>query len=96
MSQTVMKTLQATLAPPTRHKERKLRETLSTYREALREAFDAGCATMSATNDIVTPYDLNYHSKNALKSYVPKLHGTYDADEITAISMSWVQFSPLC
>jgi len=73
MSQTVTKTLQATLAPPTAHKERKLRETLSTYRDALVEAFAAGCKTKSAVNDIVTPYDLTSYAKDALKSYVPGL-----------------------
>jgi len=57
---TVTKTLQATLAPPTRHKERKLQETLSTYREALQEAFEADCQTKSAVNDVVTPYDLTF------------------------------------
>ncbi|WP_135824604.1 RNA-guided endonuclease TnpB family protein [Halorussus ruber] len=82
MSQTVTKTLEATLAPPTQHKEQKLQTLLSTYREALHEAFDAGCTTMTATNDIVTPYDLPYQTKDALKSYVPKLRDTYDAREL--------------
>ena len=80
MSQTVTKTLQATLAPPTAHKERKLRDTLSTYREALSEAFDAGCETQNAVNDIVTPYELTSYAKDALKNYVPGL--VDDADEI--------------
>ncbi len=79
---TATKTLQAALAPPTAHKERKLQDTLGTYRSALSEAFDAGCDTMSAVNDIVTPYDLPYQAKDALKSYVPKLRNTYNAREI--------------
>jgi putative transposase len=78
----VTKSLQATLAPPTAHKERKIRDTLSTYREALREAFHAGCETMSAVNDIVTSFDLPYQAKDALKSYVPKLRKTYNAEEL--------------
>ncbi|MFB6188289.1 MAG: RNA-guided endonuclease TnpB family protein [Halapricum sp.] len=82
MTQTVMKTLEATLAPPTQHKERKLRDTLTTYREALAEAFDAGCTTQAAVNDIVTPYNLTSYAKDALKSYVPQLRQTYDAGEL--------------
>ena len=73
MSATVTKTLQATLVPPTAHKERKLRATLSKYREALAEAFEAGCGTQTAVNDIVTPYDLTSYAKDALKNYVPRL-----------------------
>ena len=37
---------------------------------------------MSATNDVVTPYNLPYQAKDALKSYVPKLHNTYNAQEL--------------
>ena len=80
MSQTVTKTLQATLAPPTAHKERKLRDTLSTYRKALQDAFDTGCETQNAVNEIVTPYELTSYAKDALKNYVPGL--VDDADEI--------------
>ena len=54
MAATTTKTLEATLAPPTAHKERKLCDLLDTYREGLHEAFDAGCDTMSATSDVVT------------------------------------------
>ena len=83
MAATVTKTLQATLAPPTQHKERKLGETVAAYRDALAEAFDAGCETKSAVNDIVTPYDLSSYAKDALKNYVPQLCGdSYDADEL--------------
>ena len=81
MAATVTKTLQATLAPPTQHKERKLGETVAAYRDALAEAFDAGCESKSAVNDIVTPYDLSSYAKDALKNYVPQLCGdSYDAD----------------
>lgn len=83
MTHTVTRTLEATLAPPTAHKERKLRETLATYREALREAFNAGCTTMSETNDIVTAYDLTSYAKAALCKYVPQLRRTYDANELS-------------
>jgi putative transposase len=80
--ETTTKTLEATLAPPTAHKERKLCDLLETYREGLHEAFDAGCDTMSATSDVVTPYDLPYQAKAALCNYVPQLHDTYDAQEL--------------
>ncbi|WP_254761555.1 transposase [Natrinema marinum] len=76
------KTLQATLATPTTGKEQRLRNLLDTYRTALHDAFDAGANTMSAVNDIVTPYDLPYQAKDALKSYVPKLRDTYNAREL--------------
>ena len=82
MSETVTKTLQATLATPTTGKEQRLQRLLDTYREALHDAFDAGANTMSAVNDIVTPYDLPYQAKDALKSYVPKLRKTYNAEEL--------------
>jgi len=82
MTATTTKTLEATLAPPTAHKERKLCDLLDTYRAGLHEAFEAGCETMSATSDVVTPYDLPYQAKAALCNYVPQLHGTYDAQEL--------------
>jgi len=78
----VTKTLQATFAPPTAHKERKLRDLLSTYRDGLKESFDSGADTMGGVSDIVTPYDLPYQAKAALCSYVPKLRKTYNASEI--------------
>ena len=77
---TATKTLQATLAPPTAHKERKLQEQLSGCREALHDAFDTGCKTKNAVNDIVTPYDLSSYAKDALKNYVPGL--VDEADEL--------------
>ncbi len=55
---------------------------MDTYRDALHDAFDAGANTMSAVNDVVTPYDLPYQAKDALKSYVPKLRDTYNAEEL--------------
>ena len=81
-TQTANKTLEATLAPPTRCKEQRLQQTLSEYRDALEDAFEQHCTTMSATNDVVTPYNLPYQAKDALKSYVPKLHKTYNANEL--------------
>ena len=82
MTATATKTLQATLAPPTAHKERKLNDLLDTYRDGLRKAFEAGADTVSAVSDIVTPYHLPYQAKAALCNYVPQLHTTYDAKEI--------------
>jgi hypothetical protein len=82
VSESVKKTLQATLVPPTAGKEQRPSRLLDTYREALHDAFDAGAETMSAVNDIVTPYDLPYQAKDALKSYVPKLRDTYNASEL--------------
>jgi len=82
VSDTVTKTLQATLATPTAGKEQRLQRLLDTYREALHDAFDNRAGTMSAVNDIVTPYDLPYQAKDALKSYVPKLRDTYNAGEL--------------
>ena len=82
MTATTTKTLEATFAPPTAHKERKLCDLLDTYRAGLHEAFEAGCETMTATSDVVTPYDLPYQAKAALCNYVPQLHDTYNAQEL--------------
>jgi len=82
MTATITKTLEATLAPPTAHKERKLSDLLETYREGLHDVFNVGCDTMSATSDVVTPYDLPYQAKAALCNYIPQLHDTYDAQEL--------------
>ncbi len=82
MSSTATKTLQATLAPPTTHKEEKLQDTLETYRSALDDAFESGEDTMTGVSDVVTPYDLPYQAKAALCNYVPKLRNTYNAREI--------------
>jgi IS605 OrfB family transposase len=82
MSTSTIKTLQATFAPPTAHKQSKLEKLLDTYRNALHAAFDAGASTMSAVSDIVTPFDLPYQAKAALCNYVPKLQNTYDAKEL--------------
>ena len=73
MTATTTKTLEATLAPPTAHKERKLCDLLDTYRAGLHEAFEAGCETMTATSDVVTPYDLPYQAKAALFDILPAL-----------------------
>lgn len=82
LTRVVTKTLEATLAPPTAHKERRLQRTVATYRRALKDAFESGAETRSAVNEVVTPYDLTSYAKDALKSYIPKLRGTYDATEI--------------
>lgn len=76
------KTLEATFAPPTAHKEEKLQATLGEYRDALSEAFDSGAETMNGVSEVVTPYDLPYQAKAALCSYVPKLRKTYNAQEL--------------
>ena len=79
----VTKTLELKLVSPNAHKRRKLHETTDTYRSALHAAFDAGCSTQSAANDVVVEYDLSGYAKNALKKYVPQLcGGSYDADEL--------------
>jgi len=61
---TIIKTLEATLAPPTAHKERRLRRTEATYRRALRDAFESGAGTQTAVNDVVTGYDLSSYAKD--------------------------------
>lgn len=82
MPEIAVRTLVAPLADPTAHKAQKLKSLLQTYRSALTDAFTSGAETMSAVNDIVTPYDLPYQAKDALKSYVPKLRSVYGAREI--------------
>jgi putative transposase len=77
---TVTRTLQATLVPPTTHKETSLQHTLDTYRRALQDSFQAECDTKTAVNEVVTPYDLSSYAKDALKNYVPDL--VDDADEL--------------
>lgn len=79
MSATATKTLEATLAPPTAHKERRLQRTVATYRRALEDAFESGADTQTAVNDIVTDYTLTSYAKDALKSYVPQLRDAYNA-----------------
>ncbi|OSO97633.1 transposase [Halorubrum ezzemoulense DSM 17463] len=77
------KTLELKLVDPNLHKRQKLRETRDAYQRALQAAFDTGCDTQSATNDVVVEYDLSGYAKNALKKYVPQLCGnSYDANEI--------------
>lgn len=77
-----MKTLEATFAPPTAHKARKLRDMLATYRDALRKSFDSGADTMGGVSDVVTSFDLPYQAKAAFCSYVPKLRKTYNAKQL--------------
>ena len=82
MTATATKTLEATLAPPTANKERRLQRTVATYRRALGDAFGSGADTQSAVNDVVTPYTLTSYAKDALKNYVPQLRETYNAEEL--------------
>ena len=79
---TVTKTLEATLAPPTAHKEQRLQRTIATYRYALLESFESGADTQTAVNDVVTGYNLTSYAKDALKNYVPQLRRTYNAEEL--------------
>jgi len=65
------KTLEAYLATPTQHKQRKLRDEHERYESLLRRSFSEGCDTMSAVNEVVSGEDLNWHSKNALKNTYP-------------------------
>ena len=69
----VTETLELKLVEPNAHKHRKLCETKTAYQQALEAAFDAGCTTQSAANDVVVNYDLSGYAKNALKKYVPQL-----------------------
>lgn len=79
------KVLEAYLVSPTRHKESKLHAEHARYTDLLHETFDDECDTMSAVNEVVSGRDLNWHSKNALKKYVPNLldEDTYDAKNLT-------------
>ncbi len=79
---TATKTLQATLAPPTAHKEHRLQRTVATYRRALKDSFESGADTQTAVNDVVIGYDLTSYAKDALKNYVPQLRRTYNASEL--------------
>lgn len=79
---TVTKTLEATLVPPTAHKEQRLHRTVAIYRRALSDAFESGADTQTAVNDVVTGYNLTSYAKDALKNYVPQLRRTYNASEI--------------
>ena len=82
MTATATKTLEATLAPPTANKERRLQRTVATYRRALLESFESGADTQSAVNDVVTDYNLTSYAKDAIKNYVPQLRRTYNASEL--------------
>ncbi len=87
MSDERIRTVVATLVEPTAHKKQKLRHLQSTYREALEDAVQADATTMTAVNDIVTPYDLPYQAKDALKRHVPQLleEGTRDVDALQPV-----------
>lgn len=90
MSNERIRTVVATLVEPTTHKERKLRRLQSAYREALKAAVKAGATTMTAVNDIVTPYDLPYQAKDALKRHVPQLleDGTPDLNAAQPVQLT--------
>ncbi len=78
------KTLEAYAATPTAHKQRKLENEHYRYERLLRDSFRHDCDTQSAVNTRVSGEELNWHSKNALKQYVPQLldDDTYDADTL--------------
>ncbi|WP_312911839.1 transposase [Natronosalvus caseinilyticus] len=78
------KTLEAYLAPLTQHKQRKLENEHERYEALLHRSFNDECDTMSAVNEVVSGEALNWHSKNALKQYVPNLldEDTYDAKQL--------------
>ncbi len=79
---TTTKTLEATLVRPTAHKEQKLINLLNTYRDALIAAFEADCRSMSAVNALITPVDLPYQAKDALKQFVPRLRQIYHTKQL--------------
>ena len=68
-----IRTHRTTLLDPAAHKQDKLKRLADTHRQALSECFHAGCRTMTEANSIVTPYDLPYQVKDALKAYVPTI-----------------------
>ena len=78
------KTLEAYLAPPTQHKQRKLHNEHERCDKLLRRSFNNECETMTAVNEVVSGEDLNWLSKNALKQYVPNLldKDTYNAKQL--------------
>ena len=82
MTATAMKTLQATLAPPTAHKEQRLQRTVATYHRSLSGSVREWADTQTAVNEVVTGYILTSYAKDALENYVPQLHRTYDASEL--------------
>ncbi|WP_237560529.1 transposase [Halapricum salinum] len=82
MTDLVVRTVVARFVEPTAHKQRKIEALRDTYREALHEAFEHNATTMSAVNDIVTPYELPYQAKDALKSFVPTLYRGTKAQEL--------------
>lgn len=81
MTQTVTRTVVATLLEPTANKEAELQSLVQTYREAFHDAFDAKATTQYEVNEIVTPYDLTAYAKDALKQHIPRLRNQYDAKE---------------
>ena len=78
------KTVEAYLAPPTQHKQRKLRDEYDRYETLLHRSFNNECDTMTAVNEVVSGEDLNWPSKNALKQHIPNLldEDTYNANQL--------------
>lgn len=76
MTATYVRTLRAILLDPTAKKRVKLERLEETYRGALRKCLTVGCQSMSETNTVVTPFELPYQVKDALKSYVPTIAGS--------------------
>ena len=75
---TATKTFEATLAPLTAHKERRLQRTEATYRRALRDAFDTDCTTQTAINNVATDYDLS----SCAKEHSNSTSHDFDAEEL--------------
>lgn len=67
---------------PSANQEMKLQRLVNTYRDAIKKAVDENCTTLSEVNEIVTPYDLPYQAKDALKTYVPMLVNKYNISRV--------------
>lgn len=85
MTDEYVRTLRATLLDPTATKRAKFERVEVTYRRTLRKCLDADCRTMSETNNVVTPFELPYQVKDALKSYVLTIAGSDSVPEETPI-----------
>ena len=79
-----VKTLEATFAPPTVHKDEKLHALYDEYHVGLHTSFNAGADSMNAVSEHVTPLNLPYQAKAALCNYVPQLldDDTYGAKDL--------------
>jgi putative transposase len=76
------KTLEAYLAPYSAQAAEAPRRTRP-IRIVASSQLQRECDTMTAVSDIITGEDLNWHSKTALKKYVPNLadEDTYNASQ---------------